>query len=109
MLLIRIQGEGRKIKVPFDGEAQGQIGIAIRPEKLRLSKEEPDGEAIRLPVKITNTVYYGNASHIYVENDRGLRLTVDFRNEARTLDPSIVIGNEMWVSWQPEDTLVLVE
>lgn len=108
-LLVEIKGEGRKIKVPYDGEAQGKIGIAIRPEKLRLSKEEPDGEAIKFLVKITNMVYYGNASHIYVENARGLHLTVDFQNEARTTEPSIIIGNEMWVSWQPEDTLVLVE
>jgi ABC-type Fe3+/spermidine/putrescine transport system ATPase subunit len=108
-LLVEIKGEGHKIMVPYEGEAQGKIGIAIRPEKLRLSKEEPAGEAIKLPVKITNMVYYGNTSHIYAETARGLSLTVDFRNEARAAEPSIIIGNEMWVSWQPEDTLVLVE
>lgn len=108
-LLVEIKGEGRKIKLPYEGEAQGKIGIAIRPEKLRLSKAEPAEEAIKLPVKITNMVYYGNTSHIYMETARGLSLTVDFRNEARTPEPSIIIGNEMWVSWQPEDTLVLVE
>jgi hypothetical protein len=60
-------------------------------------------------MKIANMVYYGNASHIYMENAGGLCLTVDFQNEARTAEPSIIIGNEMWVSWQPEDTLVLAE
>jgi spermidine/putrescine ABC transporter ATP-binding subunit len=108
-LLVEIKGEGRKIKVPYEGEAQGKIGIAIRPEKLRLSKAEPAGEAIKFPVKITDMVYYGNASHIYVETARGLSLSVDFQNEARTAEPTIIIVNEMWVSWQPEDTLVLVE
>jgi spermidine/putrescine transport system ATP-binding protein len=108
-LLVEIKGEDRKIQVPYDGQAQGEIGIAIRPEKLRLSKEEPDGEAIKLRVKITNMVYYGNASHIYAETARGLSLSVDLQNEARTTEPSIIIGNEMWVSWQPQDTLVLVE
>ena len=107
-LLVEIKGEGRKIKLPYEGEAQGKIGIAIRPEKLRQSKAEPAREAITLPVKITNMVYYGNTSHIYMETARGLSLTVDFRNEARTPEPAIIIGNEMWVSWQPEDTLVLV-
>lgn len=109
MLLVEIKGQAGKIKVLYEGEAQGQIGIAIRPEKLRLSKAEPAGEAIKLPVKITNMVYYGNTSHIYAENAGGLSLTVDFRNEARTVEPSIIIGDEMWVSWQAEDTLVLVE
>jgi spermidine/putrescine ABC transporter ATP-binding subunit len=108
-LLVEIKGEDRKIQVPYDGQAQGKIGIAIRPEKLRLSKEEPAGEAIKLRVKITNMVYYGNASHIYVENAQGLSLSVDLQNEARTTEPSIIIGNEMWISWQPQDTLVLVE
>ncbi len=88
-LLVEIKGEGRKIKVPHEGEAQGKIGIAIRPEKLRLSKAEPAGEAIKFPVKITDMVYYGNASHIYVETARGLSLSVDFQNEARTAEPSI--------------------
>jgi spermidine/putrescine ABC transporter ATP-binding subunit len=108
-LLVEIKGEGHKIKVPYEGEAQGKIDIAIRPEKLRLSKAEPAGEAIKLPVKITNMVYYGNTSHIYAETARGLSLSVDFQNEARTAEPAIMIGNEMWVSWQPQDTLVLVE
>ncbi len=108
-LLVEIKGEGRKIKVPYEGEAQGEIGLAIRPEKLRLSTEEPDGEVVKLLVKITNIVYFGKASQIYVENPRGLSLTVDFQNVARPTEPSIIIGNEMWVSWQPEDTLVLVE
>ena len=107
-LMVEIKGEGRKIKVPYEGEAQGNIGVAIRPEKLRLSKAEPAGEAIKFPVKITDMVYYGNASHIYVETAKGLSLSVDFQNEARTAEPAIIIGNEMWVSWQPEDTLVLV-
>ncbi|MBW2607808.1 MAG: ABC transporter ATP-binding protein [Deltaproteobacteria bacterium] len=108
-LLVEIKGGERKIKVPYDGEAQGEISIAIRPEKLRLSTQEPDGEAIKFLVKLTNMVYYGNTSHVYVENAGGLRLTVDFRNEARATEPSVIIGNEMWVSWQPEDILVLVE
>ena len=107
-LVAEIKDMGR-IKVPYAGEAQGEIGIAIRPEKLQLSKNEPDGEAIKLAVKVTDMVYYGNASHIYVENASGLRLTVDIQNEARTTEPSIMIGDDMWASWQPADTLVLTE
>ncbi len=106
-LLVGIKGEEHKIKVPYDGEAQGEIGIAIRPEKLRLSRATPSGETIKIPVKITNMVYYGNTSHIYVESANGLGLTVDYKNEARAAESSIAIGSEMWVSWRPEDTLVL--
>lgn len=108
-LLVEIKDEDRKIKVPHDGVAQGKIAVAIRPEKLRLSREEPEGEVIKFLVKIINIVYYGNTSHIYVENIRGLSLTVEFQNEARATEPSLIIGNEMWLSWQPEDTLVLAE
>src|SRR3546814_2146307 len=37
---IEVQGLNR-IAVPFDGSANGQVGVAIRPEKVLVSAQEP--------------------------------------------------------------------
>ncbi|MCF8069402.1 MAG: ABC transporter ATP-binding protein [Desulfobacterales bacterium] len=107
-LVAEIKGLGR-LSVPHKGEAHGNIGIAIRPEKLKLSKEEPAGDIVKVHSTVKDIVYYGNASHVYLENSSGLKLSVDVQNEERSSTPSIIINKKMWVSWNAVDTLVLDE
>ena len=106
-LVIDTKGLGQ-IAVPYEGQVRGKIGIAIRPEKLRLNREEPPDDCIKLKAVVTDLVYYGNASSVYVEHD-ALRLTVDIQNEVRTTQSSVLIGDDVWVSWSPQDTLILPE
>jgi putative spermidine/putrescine transport system ATP-binding protein len=96
-----------QITVHFSGKAEGRIGIAVRPEKLTIASEEPGDKAIKIKSKVSAIVYYGSTSHVYLENETGIRLSVDVQNEETNSATSIVVGNEMWVSWDPEETLVL--
>jgi ABC-type Fe3+/spermidine/putrescine transport system ATPase subunit len=95
--------------VPHDGDASGGIGIAVRPEKTRLSKEPPEGERIGLKGKVSDVAYYGNESHILLDTDTGVKFTTTIQNEARRTDSSVLIGDKLWISWSPEDTLILSE
>ncbi len=107
-LAVEIDGMGR-IDVPHDGNAAGEIGIAVRPEKTLLSKEQPAGDRIGLKGKVSDVAYYGNESHILLDTDTGVQFTTTVQNAARRTDTNVLIGDDLWISWAPEDTLVLAE
>ena len=96
-----------ELALPHDEKASGEVGIAVRPEKIRLSVEEPGDQPLRLKVKVTELVYYGNESHVFLETTSGARFAANLKNESRDTHSGIVSGEEVWVSWRPEDTLVL--
>lgn len=95
------------IAIPFGGAAQGEVGIAVRPEKVKLDKAEPKDEPIRLQAKVIELVYYGNESHVFLMTDSGANITVNMKNTSRNTHAGIVKDEALWVSWRPEDTLIL--
>jgi spermidine/putrescine ABC transporter ATP-binding subunit len=105
-LVVDIEGVGQTV-VPCGEPAAGKISLAIRPEKLRLTVEEPRHECIKVRSKVVNVVYYGGTSQVFLENESGVQLTADIRNKESDTATSIVIGNEMWASWTAAETLVL--
>ena len=105
-LVTDIDGVGQAV-IPCDDTAADEVSLAIRPEKLRLSPEEPTNEFIKIRCKVVNVVYYGGTSQVFLEGENGIQLTADIRNKESDTAMSIIIGNEMWVSWRAADTLVL--
>lgn len=95
------------IAIPFEGKAQGEVGIAVRPEKIKLDKVEPKDEPIRLQAKVVEVVYYGNESHVFLTTNSGANITANMKNISRNTHAGIVKDDALWVSWRPEDTLVL--
>ena len=107
VLAVSIEGLG-DIDVPYEGELDGQVGIAIRPEKLRVTHERPSEPCIAFPGVLDNVAYHGSESHVFFITDSGVQLTATVQNETRTRAP-LSEGDRLWVSWIPGDTLVLVE
>ncbi len=107
-IVLESKGLGQ-ISVPFAGNAQGNVGIAIRPEKLRLDRDEPSADRVRLRGRVHEIAYFGNESSIYLENPTGVEINVNVSNEARTTNSPFMTGDELWISWNATDTLVLAE
>ena len=107
-LAAEVKGLG-KIAVPFDGEAAGQVALAVRPEKIRLSKKEPRTADVKVKGRIAEWAYYGDNSHMYVDTDGGLRISVTLQNETRSTVDAADVGDTVWLAWAAEDTLVLPE
>jgi spermidine/putrescine ABC transporter ATP-binding subunit len=107
-LALDIKGLDR-ITVPFDGRASGEIAIAIRPEKVRIDRQPSTADRIGVRGRVSEVAYYGNESHIYLRTDDGTSITANVPNSARSTQPSIIVGDELWASWEPADTLVLAE
>ena len=95
--------------LPAAAPASGQVAIAVRPEKMKLSAAEPRGKtAIRVRGRVRDVAYYGDTSHVFVETAGGQELSVNIQNDRRS-HSEFHRGDDVWVSWLPEDSLILTE
>ena len=81
----------------------------MRPEKIRLERGQPGAERVCLRGRVTELAYYGDESNVFLENETGVTINVNVPNEARTTNSTFSIGDELWLSWNPADTLLLTE
>jgi spermidine/putrescine transport system ATP-binding protein/putrescine transport system ATP-binding protein len=107
-VLVEIAEIGR-VAVPFDGRGEGDIAVAIRPEKVRLGTDEPGEGCVKVQGTVAQVAYYGDESHILVDNETGVTVTVNVPNDVRTTALGAAVGDAVWVWWQAADTLVLTE
>ncbi|MDX1431633.1 MAG: ABC transporter ATP-binding protein [Gammaproteobacteria bacterium] len=107
-LTVAISGLG-SLEIPYDGAASGDIGIAIRPEKLRVSDTKPGEPCIAFPAILDNIAYHGSESHMFLTTETGAQLAATVQNESRSRPAVAGDGKRIWVSWAADDTLVLVD
>ncbi|MFQ5773393.1 MAG: ABC transporter ATP-binding protein [Kiloniellaceae bacterium] len=112
-LEVEVPGLGRLLLPGEDAAAHGpanggeEVGVAVRPEKVRIHRDPGPEGRIALRGKVSEIAYYGDTSHVYVALDSGPTISAHLRNEARSAAPTIAVGEELWCSWDPRDTLVL--
>jgi spermidine/putrescine transport system ATP-binding protein/putrescine transport system ATP-binding protein len=86
----------------------GRIIVAIRPEKLRLSKERADGAGNAVQGVIKNTAYLGDRRHFYVAVpgcDKPLAVAAQEVQESGS--PSFAQESSVWISWADESVILL--
>lgn len=91
-----------------DGLVKGEeVIVSIRPEKIRITEKGAMSENL-FRAKVTNTVYIGADTHIYLDA-HSAKLKVLEQNRISRLDPKSfhVVGQEVWLMLMPENTLVL--
>jgi putrescine transport system ATP-binding protein len=90
----------------FEGETVAGLtkgsALAIRPEKLRLAGERPDGLA--LAATIVSIDYQGGQSTVHLETSAGRRLRANLPSAAAH---SFARGQAVWASWSPDDAVTL--
>jgi spermidine/putrescine transport system ATP-binding protein len=91
-----------------EGLVKGEeVVVSIRPEKIRIAEKGAINQNM-VRSKVTNTVYIGADTHIYVDA-HGRKLKVLEQNHISRLDPNSFyhVGQEVWLMLMPENTLVL--
>jgi len=110
-LRVEVSGIGAlDLPVPEDPAAQrsgAEIGIAVRPEKVRVRREAPGGRRVALRGKVSQVAYYGDISHVFLTLEGGRTISATLQNDAREAAPRMQIGEGLWCYWNPGDTLVL--
>jgi ABC-type Fe3+/spermidine/putrescine transport system ATPase subunit len=109
-LVCQAKGLGT-VELPHEGKtAGGAIAIAVRPEKLKISEDQPKAaKAIKAEGKVRDVAYYGDTSHVVVRCNDELELSVNVQNDSRAGGSGVERGQKVWIHWAPEDTLVLTE
>jgi len=89
--------------------AAGQrVWVALRPEKIRLSKQPPEGgRGNLLRGVVWELGYLGNRSTYRIKMASGKLVTVQAQNERRTSEWSIDWSDEVYMSWQADAAVIL--
>jgi len=86
-----------------------RVWVALRPEKVRLTKEAANGARLnQLRGTVWELGYLGNRSTYRIRTANGKLITVFMQNERRTSQAAIDWSDEVFVSWGA-DAAVLLE
>ncbi len=87
------------------------VTVAVRPEKIRLLSEPPPGLVNCCLGRVEEVVYVGTETQFRVRLEDGTLLAVRQQNVVSARDPSAYYGGRdtVYLVWQPESTLVLLE
>ena len=87
-----------------------QIEIAIRPEKIFVSKEKPDdGDAVCLPGVVDDLGYRGNRTLYRIRLESGKIVQVSSQNRRRSVTRFLEWEDKVWISWRPRSAVVLLD
>ena len=95
------------LTVPHPDPVRGEVGVAIRPEKLRVDESRPESE-IAFEATVEDFAYYGSETRLFLVTAEGVRFAAMIPNSARG-PIRVERGTRRYVSWAPADTLVLTE
>ena len=93
-----------------DVEVGQAVCIAVRPEKIFVSREEPENEDdMRACGTVEDLGYLGNLSLYRVRLASGKIVQVSSQNRHRTTERGVEWEDEIWISWRPRSAVVLVD
>jgi putrescine transport system ATP-binding protein len=89
--------------------SQGQrVWVALRPEKIRLSKQPISGARVnQVKGMVWELGYLGNRSTYRIKTETGKLVTVFAQNDKRTSEWSIDWSDEVYVSWTANCAVLL--
>jgi putrescine transport system ATP-binding protein len=85
-----------------------RVWLALRPEKIRLTKEPVSGERTnQLKGMVWELGYLGNRSTYRIKTESGKIVTVFAQNDRRTSEWSIDWSDEVYLSWTANSAVLL--
>lgn len=86
----------------------GQVCLAIRPEKIYLSQERPTGnEDTCLPGVVEDLGYFGNLSLYRIRLENGKLVQVSAQNRRRSAERFLEWDDKVFISWRTQSVVVL--
>ena len=85
------------------------VAVAVRPEKIRLGRDEPTGPHNRVPGMVKDLSYFGAQSVYRVQLGSGQTLKVSEVNAQRLRTDRLAPGDAVWASWSASAAVVLTQ
>ncbi|TSD90816.1 ABC transporter ATP-binding protein [Mycobacterium sp. KBS0706] len=88
-----------------------KVSVAVRPEKIAIGREPPQGAANTLQGMVYDLGYFGDRSLFRVQLGNGRLVSVSRQNErrGREEDRPVDWDDRVWLSWSPAAALLLTE
>jgi len=105
-------GTGAVVEVDQDLEAaRGDAAwFAIRPEKVAISFDQPEGEAINTVAgEVWDIAYLGDVSIYHVRLPTGATVKATVTNRTRLVERPITWDDRVWLSWTRDGGVVLTQ
>ena len=94
---------GGRVLVPGH---EGEVAVTVRPEKIRISTTEPEGDVSALPGTVAEVVYLGTYNSYSVRLADGAEITV-FEQNAHDATVTAERGDSVWLSWEARHSYVM--
>ncbi|MET0985364.1 MAG: TOBE domain-containing protein, partial [Steroidobacteraceae bacterium] len=85
------------------------VWAAIRPEKMILTREEPQSEYNKAQGVVKEIAYMGDMSIYLVQLDSGKTVRITQPNTQRHADDRMTWDERVWISWIAESAVVVTE
>ena len=85
------------------------VSVAIRPEKIRLGRAEPEGPHNRVQGTVKDLSYFGALSVYHLQLASGAVLKISEMNAERHRDDRLTWGDSAWASWPDSAHVVLTQ
>jgi putrescine transport system ATP-binding protein len=108
--LVTLDCEGLKVAVEQECAAAtgSQVAFAIRPEKVRISLDQPGDSSVNSAYgEVWDIGYLGDFSVFIVKLADGRVIRAAQANVSRLVDRPITFGDMVWLNWKPDSGLVL--
>jgi putrescine transport system ATP-binding protein len=89
---------------------EGQpVTVAIRPEKIQLSLDKPEGDCNQVRGVITAHSYFGDYTMYHLGLPSGAHIKAQVENRLRSHDDTPAQGDTVWAHWLPTSQVVLTQ
>jgi putrescine transport system ATP-binding protein len=112
ILRATLEKTGTELDAKFDGNIHSgdQITIAVRPEKISITKNNPEGENLTITKGVVEDLaYYGNRSIYRIRSQSGRIIQVSAQNFTRSEQLALEWDDEVYLSWNSSCNVVLTE
>lgn len=91
------------------GTASMEVGVALRPEKIQLSAEQPDTPYNWCAGEVADIAYFGAHTIYHLKLATGMTLKVRQPNLSRHTGQDLVRGDRVFAHWSSEAMVVLTQ
>jgi putrescine transport system ATP-binding protein len=85
------------------------LWVAVRPEKIQLSRERPDAEHNCVQAVVKEIAYMGDMSVLLLKLDNGKTIRVTQPNSYRHADDSLTWEERVWLTWHDSSAVVVTQ
>ena len=85
------------------------VTVMVRPEKIAISRDLPEGEVNRLAGRVKGIAYLGGSSIYHVELAGGRQVQASQANLRHLAGRDFSVDDEIFLAWHPANALVLAQ